>query len=153
MTEEIILTKEGYEKLQAELRDLVGEKRPAVIERIARAKEYGDLAENSEYEDARNQQSFIEGRIEELQAILKNARVVSRPSKKEEVGLGSRVVCEVKGKKEVFEIVGVTETDPSTGKISPSSPVGRALMEKKVGEVVTVETPEGTINLKILKIE
>ena len=147
----IKLTKSGVDKLKAELEDLKKTKRPAVIDRIKRAKDYGDLSENAEYEDARNEQSFIEGRIQEIEHMLKYSEVIE--SKHEgSVGLGSVVKVEMDGDKMEYEIVGSTEADPISGKISSDSPIGKALVGGKSGEKVSAKTPGGVIEIKIVSV-
>lgn len=151
MTREIKVTKEGYDKLKHELDDLIKNKRPAVIARIARAREFGDLSENSEYDDARDEQSFIEGRIEELENILKRAQVVSG-SNGDSVSIGSTVKVEVEGGHETYQIVGATESDPIKNKISVESPIGNALIGANRGDEVKVKTPGGEVIYKIVEI-
>lgn len=152
MAEKIIkLTKSGVEKLKAELEDLKKIQRPAVIDRIKRAKDYGDLSENAEYEDARNEQSFIEGRIQEIEHMLKYSEVIEG-NRGGEVGMGTVVKVVIEGDKMEYEIVGSTEVDPIAGKISSDSPIGSALLGKKAGEKVVANTPSGPIELKIVSI-
>lgn len=147
----LLLTKEGLEKLQKELGELKTVRRPAVVSRIQAAKELGDLSENAEYDDARNEQSFVEGRIQELEAMLKRAKVVDKTGNGE-VSMGSNVTVTNKGKVLTFEIVGSTEADPSSGKISQESPIGKALFGHKAGDQVEVVTPAGKALYKIVKI-
>ncbi len=152
MAEKVIkLTKSGVEKLKAELDDLKKVKRPAVIDRIKRSKDYGDLSENAEYEDARNEQSFIEGRIQEIEHMLKYSEVIES-KKGGEIGMGSVVKVEMDGDKMEYEIVGSTEADPIAGKISSDSPIGSALSGSKAGEKVTAKTPGGEIEIKIISV-
>lgn len=152
MVKSISLTRAGKEKLEHELMALKREKRPQVIERIRRAKDFGDLSENAEYEDARNEQSFIEGRIQELEYVLKYATIVSNGVHKDTAGLGSRVTINIEGDKAEYELVGSTEADPSTGKISIESPIGSAISGRKAGEMALADTPSGQIKIKVLKI-
>lgn len=149
----ISLTKTGKEKLEQELETLMKVKRPQVIERIKRAKDYGDLSENAEYEDARNEQSFIEGRIQEIEYILKYAQIVENGKSKDSVAVGSKVTVSLAGDKVEYELVGSTEADPSSGKISSESPIGSAILGKKVGETVVAKTPGGSLKVKVLKIQ
>lgn len=136
----LLLSKETIEKLKQELDELISFKRKDVIARIAKAREYGDLSENSEYDAAREEQSFTEGRILELQEILKDSQELAQPSNKDNVAIGSRVVVEIDGQKDEFHIVSSLEADPLAGKISNESPVGKALLGTKVGDVVTVSS-------------
>lgn len=153
MNKEIILTREGLEKIKQELSSLQTVKRPAVIERIQTARSLGDLSENSEYDDARNEQSFVEGRIQELQDMIKKAKVVSKKLTNGEAGLGSTVVCEVENEKESYELVSSAEADPVSGKVSIDSPLGRGLIGRKKGEVAIIKTPGGEISYKILDLK
>jgi len=147
----ITLTKDGRDRLQTELEELKKEKRPAVIDRIKRAKEFGDLSENAEYEDARNEQSFIEGRVQEIEYMLKYGQVV-QPKSLDAVSLGCRVVIDMDGDQMEYELVGSAEANPSAGKISGESPIGMAILGKKKGEKVEAATPGGKIAIKILKV-
>lgn len=148
----IRLTKQGLDKLKAELEELKKIKRPAVIDRIKKAKDFGDLSENAEYEDARNEQSFIEGRIQELEHMIKYAEV-SESHSANEVSLGSNVTVSMDGEKATYEIVGSTEADPMAGKISDDSPIGSALLGAKVGEKVVAKTPGGDLEIKIVAVQ
>lgn len=148
---EIIITEEGLEKLKNELAELRDVRRPEIINRIKTAKELGDLSENAEYSSAKEDQSFVEGRIQELEEIIKHAKVTSS-THKETIGVGSQVEFEVDGEKDAFEIVGPAESDPEKGKIASDSPVGRALLGHKAKDSVKVETPDGSVTYKILKI-
>lgn len=151
MADKIILTPKGKEKLLAELDQLKKVKRPAVIQRIKSSKDYGDLSENAEYEDARNEQSFIEGRIQEIERMLKYAEV-SQNSNSAEIGLGSVVSVKIAGENSTYEIVSSAEADPLQGKISIESPIGSALIGKKVGEKVTAQTPNGEVEIQVLSV-
>lgn len=151
-TGETYLTKEGLEKIKKELDLLVNIKRKEIIERIQIAKSYGDLSENAEYESAKSEQSFIEGRIEEIQDILKKVKIIKK-THDGAVGLGSKVILKIDGGEEEYQIVGSREANPSERKISDESPIGQALLGKKVGETVEVEAPDGKINYKIKVIE
>lgn len=149
----IYLTKDGLEKLEEELHNLITDKRKKVAQRIKEAKEYGDLSENSEYEEAKNEQAFIEGRIAEVKNMLKNSVLISGKIKsKEKVSIGSKVTIEVEGELTDFIIVGSTEASPTEGRISNESPIGQALLDKKVGDEVEVEVPAGKLIYKIKKI-
>ncbi len=150
----ILLTKEGLEELKKEYDELVATKRPALIARIKNAREQGDLSENSDYEAAREELSFTEGRIAELEQVLHDAKLIIASKKaKGAVDMGSKVTLHVNGKKEEFMVVGEWEADPVEKKISHSSPLGKALMGKKIGEEIEVEAPVGKINYKVLSID
>lgn len=148
----IVLTKDGLKELQAEFHDLSDIKRPVAVERLAQARSEGDLAENSEYSAAKQDLSFIDGRIAELKQIIAEAKVISSHSKKK-VDVGCKVTLHIGTKKEIFTIVGEWEADPTQKKISHSSPLGKALLGKKPGDKIEVEAPAGLISYKILHIE
>ena len=152
MANKISLTKQGRDKLLDELENLKKVKRPAVVERIKKSRDYGDLSENAEYEDARNEQSFVEGRIQEIEHILKYAEV-SEKKDNGEVALGSQVKVEIDGEQNSYEIVGSAEADPMSGKISADSPIGSAIIGKKAGEKILAQTPSGEIKLTIVSIK
>lgn len=149
------LTPEGKRKLEEELEYLRTVRRPQVAERIRRAREEGDLRENAEYEEAKREQAFLEGRIKELEQLLKHVQIISKEeSSKGIVQLGSTVrVQEDGGPEEVFTVVGSAEADPAKGLISNESPVGRALLGRRVGDRVKVQTPGGEITFTILSVE
>jgi len=152
---EIVLTAEGLKRIEQELEHLRTVHRREIAERIKESKQFGDLSENSEYEDAKNEQAFVEGRILELKRILHNALVIEAGDvKTDHVGIGSKVkVRDLDTKDEwVYTIVGSIEADPGEDRISNESPVGEALMDKKVGDVLTIETPDGEMHVKIVKI-
>lgn len=153
MAKELLLTPEGLEKLQTELKRLKESDRQAVIERIRTAKEFGDLSENAEYEEAQKAQAFVEGRIQELEEMIRRAKVVQQGVASGSVNIGSVVVVMIDGDKETYKIVGATESDPTAGKISVDSPIGRALMEHKAGDEVEVAVPAGIMKTKILEIK
>ena len=134
------LTKEGYEKLNKEYQHLVNVRRREVTKRIAKAREYGDISENSEYDTAKEEQSFVEGRILELEEILRNAKVIDQKQKTGAVQIGSKIKVDVDGDEDEFIIVSSVEADPMQGKISDESPVGRALLGAKAGDIVTVSS-------------
>ena len=136
--ETIYLTSEGLEKLKKEYQHLVTVRRKEVTERIAKAREYGDISENSEYDTAKDEQSFVEGRILELEEIIKHAKTIDKTKKADIVRLGSKVKVDVNGQQDEFIIVSSIEADPMEGKISDESPVGKSLIGAKVGDVVTV---------------
>jgi transcription elongation factor GreA len=150
-----ILTKEGKEKLEAELKHLETVRRAEVSERIKEAKSFGDLSENSEYDDAKNEQGWIESRIKELKYILDGAQVAEMPKRVTKVGIGTRVsVLEAGGKELRYDIVGSAESDASAEpkKISNESLIGAALIGGKKGDVVVVETPRGEKKLEIISV-
>ncbi len=152
---EVVLTYEGLKKLEDELEILKSVKRREVAERIKHALSFGDISENSEYDEAKNEQAQVEGRIAHLEFLLKNAKVIDDEDiSTERVGLGSKVILlDMELDEEVeYHIVGSTETDPSRHKISNRSPVGSALLGKTKGSIVEVNVPDGVIKFKILKI-
>lgn len=148
-----VLTQEGLDKLKKELEYLKNEKRPQVSERIKSAKELGDLSENAEYQEAKEEQSFVEGRILELEHLIKTSSVVEKVEGNASVQVGSQVKIDKGGQIMNFKIVGSTEADPVAGKISLESPFGEALMGRAVGEEVEVDLPGGKTKCKILEIE
>lgn len=149
-----ILTQEGKTKLEEELRYLETEKRAEIGERIKIAREFGDISENSEYDDAKNEQGMVEARIAEVSRILSEATVVTTPKRSNKVNIGSVVTVDMGGKERVFTIVGGAESDAAAGKISNESPVGSALLGHKKGDVVETTGPTGRdIIMTIVKIE
>ena len=153
---EVLLTKEGLQKLENELENLKSVKRQEVADRIKQAIAFGDISENSEYEDAKNEQAFIEGRILLLEKTLKNARLMEdKEIRTDVVSLGSKVTLrEVKGGREIsVTIVSSVESKLRDGKISDESPVGNAILGKKVNSNVKVQAPAGIIQYKIIKVE
>ncbi len=149
----VLLTRDGLEELKKEHEELNNVKRPAAVTRMAQARDLGDLAENSEYTAARQDLAFIDGRIAELEEILHEAKVITKSSSRGKVDLGCKVTLHVDGKKEVFTIVGEWEADPAEKKISHASPLGQALLGRKVGEKVAVEAPAGKVTYTIVEIE
>jgi transcription elongation factor GreA len=146
------LTVEGAARLRAELDQLTRVRRPEVIARIRTAKEHGDLSENAEYHAAREEQSFLEGRVQAIEARLRGASIVDAPAAGSRVGLGSKVTVEHDGETATYTIVGASESDPVSGRISSSSPVGRALVGHDVGDEVIVATPAGARRYLIVAI-
>ena len=148
------LTQEGFQTLQDELDYLRNEKRDEIAKRLHEAMEGGELIENAEYEAAKNEQAFVEGRIKELEIILATARVVDESQKEAGViHIGSNVtIRDEDGSKETYMIVGAAEANPIKGKISNESPIGKALLNRKKGEEVEVEAPDGSFKIKILKV-
>lgn len=145
------LTEEGVAELKAELEKLTGE-RSEVAERIKTAREFGDLAENAEYQVARQEQEKNEARIAELEHIIGNVEIIKSSKDDSKVRLGSKVTLDGSGKKREFQVVGSVEADPLEGKISDESPIGRALMGKKVGDEVEIKTPAETATYKVVSI-
>jgi transcription elongation factor GreA len=153
MSQQIYLTPEGAEKLEAELKELTGPRREELSQRLRSAIQMGDLSENADYHKAKEDQAFLEGRIQEIEAVLRTAVIVEKTTS-DVVNVGSTVtVQEESFEPETYYVVGAKEADPRKGKISNESPIGKALMDHKVGEVVEAETPGGKIKFKILKIE
>lgn len=148
----IYLTKEGLDELKKEFDQLTKVKRPDVLERVSQARSMGDLSENAEYVAAREELSFIDGRIDELEELIKQAVLIQETHSKGQVKLGSTVTVNIKGKKEVFMVVGEWEADPHDKKISHESPLGKALLGKKVGEKVQVEAPAGVVVYTIASV-
>ena len=148
----VYLTAEGLEKLKAELNHLITEERPRVAQRIHDAKLDGDITENAEYEDAKQEQSFLEGRIATLEAQLKNAQVIESGGNGDKVGIGSKVVIKGAEGEETFTIVGSAEASPREGRISNESPVGAALMGRKKGDKVVVQAPAGPVTYTVVRV-
>lgn len=155
MNEEMLLTKEGYDKIVAEHEELVSVRRAEVAERIKEAISYGDISENAEYDSAKNEQAELEERIYTLENMIRKAKIVQDDDVKGDVvnvGLKVKVKDIDAGFEEEYSIVGATESDPFNGKISNESSVGKALIGHRVGEKVAVEVPDGIINYEILEI-
>jgi transcription elongation factor GreA len=150
---DIKVTKDGLEALKKELSVLVEEKRPRIVERLSNARSQGDLSENSDYQSAREELEFLDGRIDEIQEVMKRAQVVSNNGHNGSVGVGTKVTLKVNGSDQMFDIVGEWEADPVNKKISHTSPLGVALLGKKKGERVEVEAPAGKVLYEILRIE
>lgn len=155
MSDVSYLTPEGYEKLKNELSQLKGPERDAISSRLRSAIQMGDLSENADYIKAKEDQGFLEGRIKELEAILKNVSIIDKNNiDTSKVNIGSTItVQEGDFEPETWFLVGPKEANPRLGKISHESPIGKALKDKKVGDIVSAEIPNGKIILKILKIE
>lgn len=152
-----LVTREGFANLKDELEQLKNVKRKEVAQRLKEAISYGDLSENSEYEEAKNEQAFVEGRIAELEEKIKYAKIIQEKQHVKTVQLGTRVVIQDIGKKKVeseeYIIVGSTEANPLEHKISNESPVGSALLDKQKGDVVKVYVPNGVVEYEILQLE
>ena len=154
MTQPNYLTPEGEEKLKAELEELKGPRREELSKRLRSAIQMGDLSENADYHKAKEDQGFLEGRIQELEYLVRNAVVIEKNTNKDTVGVGSHItIQEADYPAETYHMVGSKEADPRNGRISHESPIGSALMDHRVGDEVEVETPAGKIKFKILKIE
>ena len=148
------LTPEGRDKLQKELDYLRNVRRPEVAESLRSAVDEGDLSENAGYEESKREQAFVEGRIRDLEAILSNAQLLQENGRRDVVSLGSRVtISEDGGAPETYQIVGRTEADPTRGRISNESPLGRALLGRRSGEEITVQSPDGALRFEVLTIE
>jgi len=147
------LTREGFERLQQELEYLRSEKRIEVADRLRNALEDGELIENAELEAAKNEQSFVEGRIKELEMLLSNAHLIDETAKSDCVQVGSKVTVQEEGlEPEEYTIVGAAEADPRLGRISNESPLGKALLNQKAGDKVKVEAPGGEFEIEILSV-
>lgn len=155
MAEEVILTKEGKEELEKRLEYLKLTKRAEITERIKTAREFGDLSENAEYDAAKNEQAMIEGEILEIEEKLKYAVIIKDNAKKGTVSLGSKVVFVDDETKEEYEyeLVGTTEADVDLGRISNESPIGNAILGRKVGEKISVKVPSGIMKITIKKVD
>jgi transcription elongation factor GreA len=146
------LSREGLQRLRAELEEMTTVRRVEVAQRIHDAKEHGDLTENAEYEDAKNEQAFVEGRIQALETLIKNAILIDEHHSTDHVQIGTTVVVQSDDGKEEFTIVGTAEAKPTEGRISNESPVGRALLGKRKGEKVKVHVPAGDFTYTIVEI-
>lgn len=152
MAKKYLLTPEGLAKLNEELKNLIEVKRKEVLERIREAAAHGDLSENADYAQAREEQSFIEGRIQEIEEMVKNAEIITTTSHHTTVSIGATVVVRVSGAERKYTIVGSNEANPTEGKISNESLVGKALLGKRVGDKVTVTSPAGETVYEIVSI-
>ena len=155
MAEKVILTEEGYHELEKKLDELKFVKRPEITERIKIARDFGDLSENAEYDAAKNEQARIEGEIAEIEATLKFAEIVKGGAANDIVSVGKKIeILDIDFNETcVYEIVGTTEADINKNKISNDSPLGNALIGKKVGEIVTVKAPAGDYQVKLISIQ
>jgi transcription elongation factor GreA len=152
---DVDITPEGLKAVRAEHAELTTIRRPYIVEKIKTAREHGDLSENFEYHSAKNEQGFIESRIQELEQIIRNHKLIDTPSANGVVQLGSTVhFTEEDGPEEVYRIVGPAEADPKQGRVSNESAVGKALLDRRVGDLVTVETDSGdSYQLKIVRVD
>jgi transcription elongation factor GreA len=154
MTQPNYLTPEGEEKLKTELEELKGPRREELSQRLRSAIQMGDLSENADYHKAKEDQGFLEGRIQELESILRNAVIIEKAAGQDFVFIGAHVtIQEGNEEPETYHLVGPTEADPRKGKISHESPIGKALLDKRVGDFAEAETPGGKLKFKVLKIE
>ena len=153
LNKQVQITKEGLESLKKDLAELVNIKRPKLVERLSYARSQGDLTENSDYSSAKEELEFMDGQIQELEDVIKNAKVINGNHKTDDVSVGTKVTVKYDGSRAVFEIVGDWEADPVNKKISHESPLGLALFGKKVGDKVEVEAPAGKLTYEILAIE
>jgi transcription elongation factor GreA len=154
VAKEVVLTREGFEKLKAEIEDLSTVRRREVAERIKEAREFGDISENSEYDDAKNEQAMLEAKIAQLEERLRDATVIDADDVSTDVvALGSMVTIETPAGKATYQLVGSAEADPDENRLSNESPVGRAILGRKKGETVDVVTPGGNIKVKIVTIK
>ena len=150
---EILLTSAGFLELETELNELKTVRRPVIIEAIKEARAQGDLSENADYDAARNEQAEVEARIADLEYMLENAKIIEK-AQSDAVALGTTVTIKYEDddSEEVYDIVGSMEADPFENKISNESPIGKAIMNKKSGDTISVESPTGSYNIKIVKI-
>ena len=151
----VYLTSEGVEKLRQELDHLIKVKRPALADRLHKAIQQGDLSENADYIAAKEEQGFLEGRIQQVQVMLRNAVIIAEDTSSDQVVLGSTVTVVEDGfdESETFRIVGPAEADPTNGRVSDESPLGRSLLGHGVGDTITIEAPAGQIAFRIVAIE
>lgn len=150
---EIYISKEGLEKLKTELSLIEGTKLKAIAKKIAEAKDLGDLAENSEYHEAKQEQAFLAGKAQELRYKVKHARIISNSNSSGIIAVGANVKISVAGQEKDFSLVGSDESDPANGKISIDSPIGRALLNHKAGDKVQVTTPAGQTEYSIVEVK
>ena len=151
MLDKIPFTQDGYDKIIAEHAELTNTKRQAAVARLARARAMGDLSENSEYQAAKEEHAFVEGRIKEIEELMRRAEISSTQSTSG-IDLGNTVIVEKDGVKSTYIIVGEFEADPLEKKLSSTSPIGKALLGRNVGDIVNIEVPAGTLKFKILNI-
>lgn len=152
MNDSYVVTQEGYDNLRSEIDMLKAQKRPIAVERLKKAREMGDLSENSEYSSAREDLTMLDGRIAEIEEMLNRAEIVDHVSNNNVVELGETVLIEIDGKRDTYQIVGELEADISAKKLSNTSPIGKALLGKKKGDSVEVKIPAGSATYKILEI-
>lgn len=153
MSNQYNLSQEGYDKLLKEVEELKNKKRPKAVQRLSTARSMGDLSENSEYVAAKDDLGFIDSRIAEIEQIMQHAHIVEHHDGESSIQIGNKVLVESNGSQELYHIVGEFEADITSGKISESSPIGKALLGAKVGSTVSVEIPAGTVTYKVVKID
>jgi transcription elongation factor GreA len=154
VAKEVVLTREGFEKLKAEIEEMSTVRRREVAERIKEAREFGDISENSEYDDAKNEQAMLEAKIAQLEERLRDATVIDADDvSTDAVALGSMITLETPAGKATYQLVGSAESDPDENRLSNESPIGRAIIGHKKGETVDVVTPGGPIKVKIVSIK
>jgi transcription elongation factor GreA len=153
MNKKVLLTSDGLKKLHEELKVLKEERRKEVIERIQEAISHGDLSENADYAQAKEEQAFIEGRIQEIEEMIKNAQIIEHNANSSQVTVGSTVHLRTNGKEVTYTIVGSNEANPSAGKISNESLVGRSLLGAKQGQKLSIQTPVGAAEYEIVAIK
>jgi transcription elongation factor GreA len=154
VAKEVVLTREGFEKLKAEIEEMSTVRRREVAERIKEAREFGDISENSEYDDAKNEQAMLEAKIAQLEERLRDATVIDADDvSTDAVALGSMITLETPAGKATYQLVGSAESDPDEKRLSNESPIGRAILGHKKGETVDVVTPGGSIKVKIVSIK
>ena len=149
----IQLTQKGFNGLQLELEDLVKNKKSKAIDRLSKARSMGDLKENSEYTAAKEELALVEGRIQEINNVLSNAEVTLMYKAGNKIEIGSTVTVDINGQKDTFQIVGEFEADPMNKKLSQNSPIGQALIDKKIGDLIEINIPAGKIQYKIIEIK
>jgi len=149
----IQLTQKGFNDLQLELEDLIKNKKSKAIDRLSKARSMGDLKENSEYTAAKEELALVEGRIQEINNVLSNAEVTLMYKAGNKIEIGSTVTVDINGQKDTFQIVGEFEADPMNKKLSQNSPIGQALIDKKIGDLVEINIPAGKIQYKIIEIK
>jgi len=149
----IQLTQKGFDDLQLELEDLIKNKKSKAIDRLSKARSMGDLKENSEYTAAKEELALVEGRIQEINNVLSNAEVTLMYKAGNKIEIGSTVTVDINGQKDTFQIVGEFEADPMNKKLSQNSPIGQALINKKIGDLVEINIPAGKIQYKIIEIK
>jgi len=153
MSDQYNLSQEGYDNLLKERDEMKNIKRPKAVQRLTTARAMGDLSENSEYSAAKDDLGFIDSRLMEIEQIIQNTNIIAPHSGESSIQIGNKVVVESNGAEELYHIVGEFEADITTGKISESSPIGKALLGAKVGSTVSVEIPAGTVTYKVVKVD